>query len=121
MITSLTDITINHVLVGIGALVTIWGLYRSVLRAIKKALGDLPVMLRDWSGEPERPGVPRRPGVMERLGHIEQKLNESTSLDARVTKLENELPKLGQDIATIKTVLLIQDTPATRKKTNESN
>lgn len=40
-------------------------------------------LMDDFFGEEERPGVPRRPGIMERLQTIEEKLNESSSVDAK--------------------------------------
>lgn len=54
----------------------------AVMRPVRKRGKQLDLFLRDWTGEPERPGVIRRAGVMERLSKLEaQGLTQGSQLD----------------------------------------
>lgn len=57
---------------------------RTVRQVDKKVSG----FLRDWHGEPERPGVPARAGVMERLERTELSI---TDVSVRVDNLAEQM------------------------------
>lgn len=78
-------------MIGLAAILSLFGIYFAVMRALKKVFGHLPDMLRDWHGEDERPGVARRPGVLERLGNIESNLKDATNFDSRLSNVEKDL------------------------------
>lgn len=59
--------------VAAGLTLTALGTLGLRLRKSAKALG---LFLRDWSGEPARPGVLARLGVMERLDRLEHKVGD---------------------------------------------
>jgi hypothetical protein len=60
------------------AAVVVGGSLLALLTAIavkaRKSVKAVGLFLRDWQGEPARPGVDARPGVLERLDTLEHKV-----------------------------------------------
>jgi DNA repair exonuclease SbcCD ATPase subunit len=54
--------------------------------------------LRDWNGDPERPGHASSPGVMERLQKIESELkhNGGSSIKDAVKRIEKKLTEINE-------------------------
>ncbi|MBP2331230.1 hypothetical protein JOF56_011615 [Kibdelosporangium banguiense] len=100
MPTWFTNLTIGQILLFVGGLVLVVGLFAKVWKAIRPVWRGTGNFLEDWNGEPERPGVPAKPGVMERLRAIEQKVdgidhelhpNSGQSLRDQVDSIRTEL------------------------------
>lgn len=56
--------------------VVVLGALVALGKRIRHRASAVDTFLRDWNGEPSRPGVPTRPGVMVRLHYIETSQGE---------------------------------------------
>ena len=59
----------------------------SIIKLIMPIMRKLEIMLDDFTGEPERPGVPRRKGIMERMESIELRVER---MEDRMERKDNE-------------------------------
>lgn len=79
------------------------GLTVAVMRVARPLRG----FLRDWAGEPARPGVARKAGVMERLSAVDNLSADVAELRDRVGEIHYEVKpngggSLADDIRRIK-------------------
>lgn len=66
MIAWLQALTVGEVITALFALGALLG----GTKWLGPILRDVTHFLRDWAGEPERPGVPAKPGVMEQIAQL---------------------------------------------------
>lgn len=66
----------------------------------RKFNNKFSTFMRDWDGEPERPGVPSRPGVLTRLARIEHEVknNGGGSLKDAVGRVEKTVNSLEKQL-----------------------
>lgn len=97
--------TINIHWPSVLAFLTIVGMIAGFASWLRPQMKSLMLLLDDWNGTSERPGVARKPGVMERLCVIEDKLSDTnyhvqpnhgnSSFDRQIKLLEEINDKLN--------------------------
>lgn len=74
----------------------LWRLLRPFYARLHVLMDNWDAFMRDWSGEPAKPGRSAVPGVMERLNRIdgELKRNGGSSMKDSITRVEKKLEQI---------------------------
>lgn len=81
---------------GIATVLVALGMLWKLVKRAHAAIDNWDTFMRDWAGEPAKPGRSAVPGVMERLNRIdgELKRNGGSSMKDAITRVEKKLEQI---------------------------
>lgn len=87
----------------LGMVVTAVTAFTMIGRPVRKMMVGWRLMMEDWHGEADRPGVPGRPGIMVRMASFDHELRTNTGSTLRdaIKRIEQEQVLQGARMDTL--------------------